>query len=169
MIRNDEIEKAEKLFSTVEKAQEMWNAFKHDEPMLYSRMINHARSITTEVQKIIGVNHNALALIHNGVCAGYTLAFSILKKKRDDIFEKVSKDDQFALFLNGRAPKKFYSYSIEGLSPESDLFRAKQSYERYCLEGVRKALIPIIAEDIGKGHAPDDLLKKVEENLSARK
>jgi hypothetical protein len=168
MIKQEEADAAESQFDTNEKAQAMWDAFKKDEPVLYSRMLNHARSITTELQKKQNIPAPTLALIHNGICAGYMLAFSIIKKRRDDIFDKVSKEDAFTMFLNGKAPRKFYNYSLENVPPDSDLFKAMQAHEKNSLAEIRSALLPILAEDIGDGQASRDLLMKVEDNLHGR-
>jgi hypothetical protein len=168
MIRMEEIELAEGMFDTPEKAQEMWNAFHKDEPMLYSRMLNHARSVTADMQKIQGISPITMTTVYNAICAGYMLAFATIKRRRDDIFDRLSKEDQFTMFLAGKAPDRFYSYSVDGLAPDSDLLKAKEARERLSLESLRAALVPILAEDVGDGRAAFSTLRQVEENLHER-
>jgi hypothetical protein len=166
MIRADEIDSIQEQFNIQGKAEEIWEAFRKDEPLLYSRMINHARNVVTDVQKGIQLPQDRILMIHNSVCAGYVLAFAILKQHRDYVFERAEVQDQFSAFLAGKLPDKFYTYDITGMDQESELVKAKTAWEKYCLQSIRRTILPILAEDVGDGHAPPEILRKVEGKIS---
>jgi hypothetical protein len=90
--------------------------------------------------------------------------YSLSNKNRDLLVERLVTTDHYQAFLNGTLDDKHYQYSINDLPETSELVTAKTNHQRYALQSLRRALLPLIAEDVGTGRASEKVLYKVAEH-----
>ncbi len=164
MIRDKQVDRINNKLASASKAKECIDAFRKDEPVLYSVMKTHAnRAIEDLSQTGHELSPDEIISFHNHVCMPYIFMWLTLSESKDLLVQKISSYDMFEQFIQGLAPDKFYRYSTKGLDPESTLYKAKQAKQTIDLERVRHALLPLIAEDVGNGDADVKTLKKAGE------
>ena len=164
MIKKKELDKISALISDPKDVQKWINQFKVDEPNLYANMLQHANYAIGGIIKLVGrVDERTVGTIHMHVCIGYLLMFTLLKHRDTTVFDKIRKYDHFQQFIEGELPSSYYKYSLKGLDPESSLYRAKIAHSKQSLIRLRKALLPIIAQDVGLGTVGPEVLRIVDE------
>ena len=161
MIRDKQVDHINDKLSAVDKTQAYLDAFRKDEPILYSLMKSHANRA---VQDLARSGHHMqpeeILTFHDHVCLPYIFMWMLYSENRDLLVEKISSFDMFQQFIEGKGTDNQYLYSTKGLDPESTLYKAKQAKQTMDLELVRKALLPLVAEDVGSGAADRKTLKK---------
>lgn len=164
MIRDKQVSRLNDRLGSTSKAQKCIDAFRKDEPVLYSMMKAHAgRAIEDLAHTGHEMSPDEVLSFHNHVCMPYVFMWMVYSENRDLLVEKISSFDMFQQFIQGLAPDKFYRYSTKGLDKDSTLYKAKQAKQTVDLQKVRHALLPLIAEDVGNGDADVKTLKKAGE------
>lgn len=164
MIRNKQVTRLNDRLVSTAKAQKYIDAFRKDEPVIYSMMKAHANhAIEDLTQTGHELSPDEIVSFHNHVCMPYIFMWMAFSENRDLLVEKIASFDMFQQFIQGLAPDKFYRYSTKGLDKDSTLYKAKQAKQTIDLERVRHALLPLLAEDVGNGDADVKTLKKAGE------
>jgi len=162
MIRKEQVEEMNQRFMTEKGMTESADTFKANEPYMYSWMTTHAKSLIAAMAKKKAVDPALLTDVFENICRSYVFTYFIMSRNRDMLVDKLVLGDQFQAFLDGKLDDKYYQYETLGMPADSDLVVAKNSHMRNALQTMRKRLIPLIAEDVGMGAAPQEVLEKVE-------
>lgn len=162
MIRKEQVEEMNERFMTEKGMTESADAFKANEPYIYSWMTTHAKSLIASIAKKKTVDPALLTDVFENICRSYVFTYFLMSRNRELLFDKLMLGDQFQAFLDGKLDDKYYQYETNGLPESSDLVTAKNAHMRNALQTMRKRLIPLIAEDVGMGAAPQEVLEKVE-------
>ena len=164
MIRDKQVGRINERLGSASKAQKYIDAFRKDEPVLYSVMKNHANKALEDLSQTgHEMSPEEVIAFHNHVCMPYVFMWMAFSENRDLLVEKISSFDQFQQFMDGLSPDKFYRYSTKGLDPESTLYKAKQAKQTIDLQKDRHDILPLLAEDVGNGEADVKTLKKAGE------
>ena len=161
MIRSEAVEGLNKDLLTPESLVEHIERFKSDEPYVYSWMNAHAKTVVIMMDKKCKLTPQVMTDIYENICRSYMFMYFLTVGNRDMLVDRLVSTDHYQAFLNGTLDDKHYQFSIDNVPEESDLSVAKRNHQRVALENLRKALLPLIAEDVGMGRTTDTVLKKV--------
>jgi hypothetical protein len=162
MIKKEQVEELNQRFMTEKGMTESIDVFKSNEPYVYSWMTTHAKAMISAMSKKKAIDPAVLTDVFENICKSYVFTYFLMSRNRDMLVDKLMIGDQFQAFLEGKLDDKYYRYDTMGMAPESDLVTAKHAHFRNELQTLRKRLIPLIAEDVGMGAAPQEALEKVE-------
>jgi hypothetical protein len=163
MITKEQAEELNQRFTTKKGLSDSSYVFRMNEPYLYSWMSTHAKTLIAIISKKKTIDPELLTDVYENICRSYMFVYFLMSRNRDLLVEKIMQEDQFQAFLNGKLDEIHYRYDTSGLKPDSDLIKAKNAFLRNSLSTMRKRLIPLIAEDVGMGFAPQEALKRTEE------
>lgn len=169
MIRMEKVETLNQRLLFDQAFQEYVEAFRRDEPYLYSWMKVHANNVVDMMIKTKKtIDPQLLTSVYENICRAYLFMHHVSRMDRDLLVEKVTAADHFQSFLDGELDERFYQYSTVDLAPESTLVLAKQAHHRRALQDLRKRLLPLLAEDVSRGQADDKTLRRID-GLDIRK
>lgn len=168
MINQTQVEELNQKLLTEKALAEHVEAFRMNEPFVFSWMSTHAKTILASMAKKKSVDNEVMTNVYENICRSYMFTYFLFSRNRDHLVEKMLADDQFGAFLAGKLDDKYYQYDTEGMPLNSELVMAKNAHRRIALQNLRKRLIPLIAEDVGMGRAPQTALRKVQEMASGK-
>lgn len=163
MIRAEEVQALDQRLKDALVVEEHATAFQRDEPYIYSWMSSHAKGVLEILSRNKRpVEPRLMAEVYNNICRAYMFMHYLARRKRDPLIDRLLASDPFESFIEGTMDERFYAYDIDGMDPASTLVLAKRAHQRHALETLRKQLLPILAEDMGRGRADSETVRRVD-------
>lgn len=158
-----DIERIKDIANDPAKFEEWLKYVEVSEPEFYVFIQNTTSKIISSFGQNIKFNMQDASLMAHSILMAFTAGFAMQHERNNSRIEMMYNSDilkdKFQLWLDGRMPDTYYSYSLRGVDKSSSKYKAKQNH------------IDLIKKEKEKTHISDELRSFIdlENSLNGKK